>query len=244
METRSGKKIRIVVLSREQALNAWKISLAGREVLLLSDADVYADGEQLHLRSRNNEMKFSTYAALASVPQANVPVERGSRDGLFAVYSARVPKKTIEARWERVRDAAPAVPEKMVRGMAVMPDDADFERAAVWRLRLPERALDGLSDLFLSIRYAGSVGRLYGQGRLLDDNFYNGLPWEIGWKRFGSAARDRDLTLQVMPLRKESAVYIERGYWPDFRDGNPIAAIREILAVPEYEIILGGRVKK
>jgi beta-galactosidase len=50
---RKGVSTRIVVLSREQALNAWKASLGGRERLIVSPADLFFDGDRVHLRAND-----------------------------------------------------------------------------------------------------------------------------------------------------------------------------------------------
>ena len=42
---------RIIVLSRDQALSAWKAELGGQERLILSSADLFFDGDRLHLRA-------------------------------------------------------------------------------------------------------------------------------------------------------------------------------------------------
>jgi beta-galactosidase len=68
--------------------------------------------------------------------------------------------------------------------VASAPDDSDFEKAGLWRLTLLKELLQCLSDVFLDIKYVGDFGRLYEGTRLLDDNFFNGTPWEFGLKRF------------------------------------------------------------
>jgi hypothetical protein len=44
--------------------------------------------------------------------------------------------------------------------------------------------MNGLSNLFLKVDYVGDVARLSAKNRLLDDDFYNGISWSVGLKRF------------------------------------------------------------
>jgi len=37
--------------------------------------------------------------------------------------------------------------------------------------------------ILLRITYKGDVARLYANGKLLNDNFYNGTPWMVGLDR-------------------------------------------------------------
>ncbi len=55
-----GHTINLVLLSPEQALNAWKARLAGRERLLLSAADLFFDQDTINLRSRDPQ-NFSRF---------------------------------------------------------------------------------------------------------------------------------------------------------------------------------------
>ncbi len=60
------------------------------------------------------------------------------------------------------------------------------------------------SGEFLRIAYEGDVARLYVDGKLLTDNFYNGTPWVIGLDRIPSQQWDK-LELKILPLHEARA---------------------------------------
>jgi hypothetical protein len=119
--------------------------------------------------------------------------------------------------------------------VAVAPDDSAFKNAAAWRITMPANEMIGLSDVFLRINYVGDIGRLYAGRRLLDDDFYHGDTWEIGLKRFAPLA-GQNLTLDVLPLRKDAPIYFSPKARPDFGSAEQISEVRAITAVPEYEV--------
>jgi hypothetical protein len=119
--------------------------------------------------------------------------------------------------------------------VAVTPDDAAFKNAAAWRITMPANEMAELSDVFLRIDYVGDIGRLYEGQHLLGDDFYHGATWEVGLKRFAPLA-GQNLTLDVLPLRKDAPIYFSPKARPDFGSAEQISAVRAITAVPEYEV--------
>ncbi len=243
VRSKTGQTVHIVVLTPSQALDVWKFKLPGGGHVFLSPADVFFDlsseKTSLHLRARDvRQLRFSVFPALKNAPLANVALQRTGRDGVFVSYSAAMPPRNVPVRWEKVRAAAPSLPGtiKMGKYNAIAPTDSDFDRAGVWRIALPEHALDGLSDAFLRIQYAGDVARLYAGPRLLADDFYKGTIWEIGLKRFASQTLGKNLELKVMPLRKDAKIYLPHNAWPQFPPSGEIADVSGIRVAPEYEV--------
>lgn len=90
--------------------------------------------------------------------------------------------------------------------VAESPVDADFDAAALYRITLPTDSIarQGL----MQICYRGDVARLYANGRLIADNFYNGRPFLMGLWRL--PADLTELELRILPLQKEMPVYFPR----------------------------------
>ena len=111
-------------------------------------------------------------------------------------------RQPVNAEWEKVKEAGAS--RTIVVGrqkVAEAPTDADFEAAAVYTIVLPD-TLDGL----LTIRYRGDVARLYADGKLIDDNFYNGRPFCYA---LGRLPKDcRRLELRILPLQPDMPVYL------------------------------------
>ncbi|MDE6628298.1 MAG: beta-galactosidase [Muribaculaceae bacterium] len=91
-----------------------------------------------------------------------------------------------------------------VNNVAEAPVDSDFCAAAVYTIdSLPEP--DNRTGRLLNIEYRGDVARLYCNGRLIADNFYNGRPMLYGLWRLPADATS--LELRVLPLQSDMPVY-------------------------------------
>jgi len=237
----SGKTVHILLLAEEQAENLWKIQLNGKPYLILSRADVFCDEATMYLRSRNNSaLAFSILPALATEPKANAPLRKSGTDGVFTSYAADVEPRPFDIQWKQTQQAGQAPPVQTSAlqrkvPVAVAPPDPAFKNAAAWRIALPANEMRGLSDVFLCIDYVGDIGRLYAGQHLLDDDFYHGATWEVGLKRFAPLA-GQNLTLDVLPLRKDAAIYLSPKARPNFGTAEQISDVRAITAVPEYEV--------
>ncbi len=93
-----------------------------------------------------------------------------------------------------------------VQKVAEEPTDADFKKAAVYELSLSPEMLEGRK--LLEIKYRGDCARLYADGKLVADNFYNGRPFLMGLWRLPSDCKK--LELRILPLQKDMPVYFPR----------------------------------
>jgi beta-galactosidase len=119
--------------------------------------------------------------------------------------------------------------------VAMAPQDSEFDKAAKWRISVSPIALgETLSNLFLKITYGGDVARFSSAGYLLDDNFFNGLPWMLGLQRFNQKIEAGDLELSILPLRKDAPIFMEARYWPTFRNTNQLVDLKSATLIPQY----------
>ncbi len=88
--------------------------------------------------------------------------------------------------------------------VAEAPTDDDFRHAAQYEIILPEDA----HDMLLDIDYHGDCARLYANGELLDDNFYNGRHFQYGLWRLPHDIKT--LTLRIMPMQEGMPIYLPR----------------------------------
>lgn len=95
------------------------------------------------------------------------------------------------------------------RGVPVQPSDKDFESASVWKIAIPENAGadDSLSpnDTFVRINYEGDVARVYADGKLIEDNFWNGKPMYVRL----SELRGHKVELRILPLYQDYPIYLQ-----------------------------------
>lgn len=113
----------------------------------------------------------------------------------------------VGAKLTKVREAgAPRQIKMGAMKVAEQPSDADFDAAAVYTIDLPEPRLR--KGRLLQIDYRGDVARLYADGKLVADNFYNGRPFLLGLWRL--PADCKQLELRILPLQKDMPVYFPR----------------------------------
>lgn len=87
-------------------------------------------------------------------------------------------------------------------GVAESPTDSDFDQAAIYTIDVPvEKGL-------LSIKYQGDCARLYADGKLIADNFYNGREFLYGLWRLPSDTKR--LELRILPMQPDAPIYFPR----------------------------------
>jgi len=232
---RSGAGVNIVVLSREQALHTWKTTLAGRERLVLSAAQLYFDQDRVHLVGTDpSQLRVGFSPALEHDPAGFVA---SGDDGIFKGYATRIQQVSSLARVQKLQDVGADPPVKLGKEVAMAPDDSAFDTAASWKVNVPRVEPPTASNVFLQIVYEGDVARLYADGKLLTDNFYNGTPWLIGLERIPSQAWDR-LELKILPLHDHSPIYLPASAHPVFPPDGQVAKLKDVQIVSEYEVTM------
>ncbi len=244
---RDGHSFQVLVLTEAEAEDLWQPTLHGRTYLALSAANLFWTGSRLDLRTENRK-----HAEVALFPTANLEIAPGERRSLtvrkqqrWVEYQLSIPPVSIRYNWRETRSAGP--PPEVRLGPAVswrknrvatVPPDSVFQQAAQWELTLPRQDLTGISQLLLRMDYVGDVGRAYLGKELVDDNYYNGVPWEIGLMRFVPGIFDQPLSVQVLALRRGSPIYLDSRAKNRLDAGHPTAAITRISLTPQYETVL------
>ncbi len=90
--------------------------------------------------------------------------------------------------------------------VAEEPADSDFIHAAVYEISLPSE--EQRAGRLMSVSYTGDCARLYADGVLVADNFYNGRPFLMGLWRLPPMC-DK-LELRILPLQDDMPVYFPR----------------------------------
>lgn len=89
--------------------------------------------------------------------------------------------------------------------VAAMPVDADFDKAAVWTISGISQLNENL-NLFLQIDYKGDAARIYADGCLVQDNFWNGKPMLVRV----SDLVGKKVELRILPLGKDFPIYLQK----------------------------------
>lgn len=89
--------------------------------------------------------------------------------------------------------------------VAAMPTEADFDKAAVYEFTNLDNFNPSL-DLYLQINYKGDVARIYADGKLVEDNFWNGKPMLVRL----SDLIGKKVELKILPLGKDYPIYLQK----------------------------------
>jgi len=244
--TGTGKEVHIVLLSSRDTRNLWKARLYGRDQVLISAADLFWNGDTIHCRSREpGSMAISVFPDFRDGARLPTALRARRGDGIFTRYAVPVAPVHCDVRITGVR--APGVVPPVATGpyydwrkcaVAQAPDDSMFGRAGLWRLTVSRTLPPGVCDLYLRIAYTGDIARLSEGDRLLEDDYFNGKPWEIGLSRIDRDTDGTTLDLRILPLRRDAPVYLQEDMRPQFNDAVQAAAIRSVALTPEYEVKL------
>lgn len=106
--------------------------------------------------------------------------------------------------------------------VATMPVESDFDKAAIWSLDVYSGAfppthkmlaVDQWSSVFenpdsyyLEITYRGDVARVYANGQLVEDNFWNGKPMLVRL----SDLLGKTAELRILPLDEKYPIYLQK----------------------------------
>jgi beta-galactosidase len=234
LRTAGGKRIALVLLGPAQSLTCYKGDLKGRRHVFLTRAGLTLDGDDIRLRATDAaDLELAVFPAPGALKSGSREL-KATADGIFHRYA--LPFATVarpSVTFDAVQPAGPArIVSKAKSGVAAAPTDSDFDQAAVYRLKVAD---GGTRDLLLRIRYVGDAARLYLNGKLLTDNFYNGTPFEIGMKRYAPAIYHEELLLKVLPLRRDAPVYLQTEAMPEFNADGTALALHGIETIETHE---------
>ncbi len=245
-----GNALRLVVLTASEAEDAWKVPIDGSDRLLITQQDFLADPDaqpaRIWLRSLARPLFQFTITPPTSAPlKANVPLVAFNINDHPAGFTAQVPQWNAALEFNQIQAPGEAPPVKTgpaqnwrPRGVAQAPAAGELPQAAQWSIAVPASALDGLSELFLEVKYEGDVARLSANHHLLDDDFYNGKPWMVGLERFLAPNGSGNFNLSILPLRKDAPVYFELPEPQQFGQNGQIDKLDSIRLVPEYQLVI------
>lgn len=236
--------VHLVVLSEAEAEQVWRGD--DPSMLLATRADAFSDGTRWTLQSDDPKMEFGVFGGVK--PSAEMKLAEAGNAGVFAVYGASLPKVELKATVTKVQDAKARVPWVLgaklpwrPQPLPMKPAVAEFAGAAVWKIEVPavpEGA--AVSDVWLKIGYQGDEARLSDKGRLVDDNFWNGLPWRVGLKETVASWRSAGSTmeLRVLPLPENYPMYLEKAGALQFDHAGVADALTEVRLIPQYQLVL------
>ena len=238
----SNAQIQIVLLSEADSLALWQGEFAGRERVFLTPAGLSLEGASLKLCSENpNDLAVDIFPAPEEMTLAGAGIS-GKADGIFHPFSPPAARGlSVPVTAELIQPAGLARDIPLSTGkshIALAPAESDFTNAAVWKIKLPA-SLDLKLNPILRIHYAGDVARVTLNGRLIDDNFYNGREFDLGLPRYAPEILSGDLRLEILPLPKDVPIYLADRARPDFGKADRVARLDRVEIVNRYQTDFG-----
>jgi hypothetical protein len=234
-----GAKVTVLLLTQEQAEHTDLLPLAGSDHLVCTASDVFVKEQEIHLQSLDSNQQ------LEILPDLPLRGSQERHDGLWTLYLFPQTVKHPSLGLKQIQQATsrpdmvqgPYVDWRKTTVPAVPPDSA-FQQAAKWELQWTDPDMSGLSDALLQIDYTGDIGRLTADGKLLDDHFYNGAPWQVGLRRFGLGRR---FTLELLPMPKVAPIYLDTSARDRLKSARQNPDLINIRIVPVYEVVATPR---
>lgn len=176
-----GGNVKVILLSRMQAEQAWKFGSGHAEQLFLTDAGMLERGGSLEFYGLCEESKLLTYPS-------NI------QGALF--------KQTV------LRPIAGDAFYREPIHFDSIPSLASERSGAIYRFVLPQYRQEG-REAFLNVDFAGNIANLYHNGIRVADWFYTGEAWRVGLEKF-QRNLEGEWILQILPLRKDMDIYLEK----------------------------------
>jgi len=229
-----GAKTTVLLLTKDQAEQSTIFPIAGSEHLVLSASSLLFDGTRLRLRST-----ASPTQQVALLPDARLESAQGKHEGLWTIYTFTQPERHLSLSVAQTQTATPRATMEMgpfvdwrKKSVPTVPPEAAFANAGLWKLHWDRPDMSGLSEVLLRMDYAGDMARLNSESAMLDDNFYNGLPWEVGLKQLGTGDSNQPLTLRILPMPAVAPIYLD-----PLATAGTKAKLNHVELIPEYESI-------
>lgn len=170
----------ILHLSREEALNAWKVTLE-QDYLVLSENYVWEEAGELKVTGGADTV-IRTFPALEKVPAG---FEMKGEEGRFTVYERKCPESLLELSIEKTEEEKDSI---------------------TYHVRL-NYAGKKAEDYLLWIEYAGFGLEIRKDGEKINDHFYTGQKVPVSLRYFDFP---ENLEIKIQALHKEDWVFIEK----------------------------------
>ncbi len=224
--TTKNKKIKLVILTKEEARYSYVFDVKGVPTLLISYDQVFYNEvkDSFTIRSVDNpDFTFYSYPAIATKSGS---IHQDGTAGLFQRYKvALAPANDVIVPFTQVPDGSrlKTYTANTSNTPLTMPYGIDYNDtipSKTYRLTFPKQLPPHVYDLFLSVGYNGNTAALYADKKLVADNFYLGQPMDISLRRFADKLTTSQFLFQVTPLLKNAAIYFEAETEIDFKNND------------------------
>jgi len=212
-----NKHIKLLMVNREKAMQAWKAVIEGNDYMIFSDAAVLQNKNSFEAISRCKHLiEFEIYPKLNMGATASLGriTKISTDESVFSHYKIALPKVEIVPEIIKITDNK-------------------------YKILLPKMDKN-LNDIFLNIDYTGDSGMSFINGQLVADHLFYGKKWDIGLKRFLDSTIADEMVLYFRPLYKDAPFYQDfvSDIIPDFKNTSKFFNLNDIQFIPEYKVMI------
>jgi beta-galactosidase len=169
------------------------------------------------LSTGENSYDFSIYPAITALPKTDRgELIKTSNNPLMSTFTVTLPEFSFPAQLTTISRKKMAV-------------------------TLPSLS-PGLNNIYLTIDYTGDTGMGFLDGKLVTDEFYKGIPWQIGLRTFLASSSTRQMVFYFRPLAKSASYLVDLQPYPasipDFGNAKSYLKINSAQFTPEYKSII------
>ncbi|HEY8917891.1 MAG TPA: hypothetical protein VIM87_15710, partial [Chitinophaga sp.] len=218
-----GKTTDVLIIDKARALTAYVMNIAGKRHIAFSSAVILQDSESFELLQDSvSQFGLSFYPRLHTAPKLeNGSITQVNGPAVFSSFQVTLPNAKAAISVRQISE------KKFV-------------------VTLPDTLPAGVNDLRLKVAYIGDSGMGFINGELVTDEFYNGIPWEIGLRKFLTASpKPSEMVLYFRPMQKNASYLIDLQPYPqsipDFGDQHTYLKVDSITLSAEYKTTLSFR---
>lgn len=185
-----GKTVHILLLDKEFALKAYRIIIAGRSYFAFSEAVVLEkdNGIQL-LNDGGNAFEVSFYPKINVLPKTTFgSVTAVVGNDVFSVFKIILPKAEI-----------PVVSRQV--------------STRKYTVSLPKTLPAYVNDAYLNVNYTADTAMGFLDGILVADEFYKGMPWQVGLRKFLNG-NSQEIVFYFRPMLRNASYLVDLQPYP------------------------------
>jgi hypothetical protein len=216
----NGKKNRVLVIGKDLALTSYVVDINGVKSLIFSDALILQGANSFEaLSNAANSFELHVYPRSSSLPKTNAgKIEKIDGNEIFSNFRITLPSVDFPAHCRKIS-------EKKL--------DVD----------LPQTMPSDVNDVFLNVDYTGDTGMGFIDGKLVADNFYNGIAWQLGLRKFLlDQQKPKDMVFYFRPMEKTATYLLDLQpfpqYIPDFGKQNEYLKVNSVSFTPQYKVAI------
>jgi hypothetical protein len=218
--TVNGKKTNVLVIDKDLALKSYVVTINGSKHLIFSGAVVLESPAGFEfLSDEKSSFEINFYPKTAMAPKAeNGTISKVEGPSAFSTYRITLPEQTFTVKPRKISEKK-------------------------WAVDLPQTLSAGINDIFLTVDYTGDTGMGFMDGELIADEFYHGMPWQIGLRKFiTQGTKAKEMVFYFRPMQKNASYLVDLQPFPqsipDFGTAKSFLKVNNISLTPQYKTLI------